>query len=42
MEMWFIQKRSLNEPISKPFICEKALEMNTKLKGPEDSKSSSG
>ncbi|KAL4134894.1 hypothetical protein QTP88_006584 [Uroleucon formosanum] len=42
MEMWFIQKRSLNEPISGPLICEKALEMNTKLKGPEDFKASSG
>ncbi|XP_050065139.1 jerky protein homolog-like [Aphis gossypii] len=42
MEMWFTQKRSLNEPISGPLICEKALEMNTKLKGPEDFKASSG
>jgi len=38
MEMWFIQKRSLNEPISRPLICEKALEMNTKCIGTEDFK----
>jgi hypothetical protein len=42
MEMWFIQKRSLNELISGPLICEKALKMNTKLNGPEDCKTSSG
>jgi len=42
MEIWFIQKRSLNEPISGPLLCEKALEMNTKLKGPEDFKASGG
>ncbi|XP_025203542.1 uncharacterized protein LOC112600511 [Melanaphis sacchari] len=42
MEMWFIQKRSLNEPIFGPLICEKAFEMNTKLGGPEDFKASSG
>jgi hypothetical protein len=42
MEMWFIQKRNLNEPISGPLICEKALEMNTKLKGPKVFMVSSG
>lgn len=34
METWFIQIRSLNEPISDLLICEKALEMNEKLGGP--------
>lgn len=42
METWFIQKRSLNEPISGPLICEKALEVNEKLGGPEDFKASTG
>lgn len=42
MEMWFIQKMSSNEPISGAQICEKALEMNEKLGGPEDFKASTG
>jgi len=42
METWFIQKRSLNELISGPHICEKPLEMNTKLGGSVDFKASSG
>lgn len=42
METRFIQTRRLNESISGPVICEKALEMNTKLGGPGDFKDSSG
>ncbi|XP_044018036.1 jerky protein homolog-like [Aphidius gifuensis] len=42
MQTWFIQKRSLNEPISGPLVCEKALEMNEKLGGTEDFKASTG
>lgn len=42
METWFTQKRSLNEPISGPLVCEKALEMNEKLGGSEDFKASTG
>lgn len=42
MEMWFIQKMSSNEPISGALICEKALEMNEKLGGPDDFKASTG
>jgi len=42
MEMWFIQKRTLNESISGPLICEKVFEMNAKLGGSEYFKASSG
>lgn len=41
-ETWFLQKRSSNEPISGPLICEKALEINAKLGGPDDFKASGG
>lgn len=41
-ETRFIQQRLLNRPISGPVVCEKALETNTKLEGPEVFKASSG
>lgn len=39
---WFIQRRSLGEPISGPLLCEKSLELNKKLGGSEDFKASAG
>lgn len=39
---WFVQRRSLGEPISGPLLCEKALDLNKKLEGPSDFKASSG
>lgn len=42
MEMWFVQKLSLNEPISSSLVCETALKMNEKLGGPKDFKASTG
>ncbi|GFU50046.1 hypothetical protein TNCV_4933932 [Trichonephila clavipes] len=35
--LWFSQRRSKGDPISGPLLCEKALELNQKLGGPQKS-----
>ncbi|KAI4469228.1 hypothetical protein MML48_2g00003618 [Holotrichia oblita] len=42
MYMWFAQRRSLEEPISGPLICEKALQFNEMFNGPKDFRATSG
>ena len=39
---WFMQKRSLGQPISGPLLCEKALLFNQELSGNSDFKASTG
>ena len=39
---WFMQIRGQGQPVSGPLICEKAMELNRKLGGKEDFKSSTG
>lgn len=39
---WFLQKRSTGQPISGPLLCEKALQLNTKIGGDESFVASNG
>lgn len=40
--LWFIQRRSVGEPISGPLLYEKALDLNKKMGGPSEFKASTG
>lgn len=40
--MWYVQKLSQGEVVTGPLLCEKALELNSKLGGPPDFKASTG
>lgn len=40
--MWYIQKLSQGEVVTGPLLCEKAKELNSKLRGPSDFKASTG
>lgn len=40
--MWYIQKLSQGEAVTGPLLCEKALELNSKLRGPSGFKASHG
>ncbi|XP_043471596.1 jerky protein homolog-like [Leptopilina heterotoma] len=42
LSKWFIQRRSLGQPISGPLLCEKALDFNEKLGGSSNFKASTG
>ncbi|XP_075226823.1 uncharacterized protein LOC142327552 [Lycorma delicatula] len=42
LHLWYLQKKSIGEPITGPLLCEKALELNVKFGGSPDFKASSG
>lgn len=42
MYLWFIRKRSKGEPVSGPFLSEKALDLNYKMGGSSDFKANTG
>lgn len=41
-DVWFLQKQSLEESLSGPLICKKAIDFNIKLNGDKEFKASPG